>query len=441
MTLSFAQLKKKTIVFLVLLVFTSFNTFTVSAISINKAPSEKTAEFIQFNANSIAVVKRSLKSGNAAKYTLEAYQHLIQKADAALALNNPTVMDKKFSPPSNNKHDYMSISRYWWPDPTSPSGLPWLRKDGLTNPETQTDDVDRRRLGKAMGSIKLLSLAYYFSDNEKYAQKGISLIDTWFLDEKTQMNPHLQYAQSVPGNPKGRRSGILDGRLIPERVLDAITIFSASPAWNTEKQTQMNAWLSEYLHWLTTSKLGKAGAKQKNNHGSWYRFQVAALAWYLGNDTLLKQAIIATQQSFSEQFNEQGAQEHELKRTRTFFYSCFNLQALIRVANIAEKANLSLWQYTSPEGYNLTLAVDYLMPVTRGEKWPHASKKIELTRLAGILADIQIHDKNPKYSQALHKIFSDLAKQKKLSSHQQRVYYEFALLKPQLMYGQASDQQ
>ncbi|WP_170252763.1 alginate lyase family protein [Colwellia echini] len=398
----------------------------------------KPTNFIQYDATSIANVKLSLKNNTAAPYTQKAYKALIKKADSTLKMTNPSVMDKDFFPPSKDKHDYLSLSRYWWPDPKSPDGLPWIRKDGITNPDTQTDHVDRGRLGETMRAIRILSLAYYFSNDEKYAQKGVSLINTWFLDENTKMNPHLEYGQSVPGNPKSRRSGMLDGRVIPENVLDAITIFSNSPAWTATQDTQMTAWLTQYLTWLTTSELGKSGASQKNNHGSWYHFQVAALAWYLADDALLKQSIIAAQQSFPEQFDAQGAQQHELARTRAFFYSCFNLQALALIANIAEKsnlatANLSLWQYQSPTGQSLQLATDYLMPVTREEKWPHASKNLDQSQLSPILSSLVMYANKPEYQATLSKIIKDLTKNKKLTSNQKRTYYEFVLLTPQLL--------
>ena len=47
----------------------------------------------------------------------------------------PSVMDKGVTPPSGDKHDYMSQAPYWWPDPTKPDGSPYIRKDGERNPE------------------------------------------------------------------------------------------------------------------------------------------------------------------------------------------------------------------------------------------------------------------------------------------------------------------
>ncbi len=66
----------------------------------------------------------------------EALQSLLSQADKILKSKKLySVMNKKQVPPSGDKHDYMSTGPYWWPDPTKPDGLPYIRKDGLRNPE------------------------------------------------------------------------------------------------------------------------------------------------------------------------------------------------------------------------------------------------------------------------------------------------------------------
>ena len=42
---------------------------------------------------------------------------LEEDAKTALALKPMSVMDKAITPPSGDKHDYMSQAPYWWPDP------------------------------------------------------------------------------------------------------------------------------------------------------------------------------------------------------------------------------------------------------------------------------------------------------------------------------------
>ena len=44
----------------------------------------------------------------------------------------------KLFPPSGNKNNYASYSRYWWPDPAKADGLPYIRRDGETYPGSQS---------------------------------------------------------------------------------------------------------------------------------------------------------------------------------------------------------------------------------------------------------------------------------------------------------------
>lgn len=83
----------------------------------------------------------------------EAAKAVIREADKNLSATILTVMDKPLTPPSGNKHDYMSMGRYWWPDPTKADGLPYVRRDGVVNPEI--DKLDRIPLSKFTGSLRL----------------------------------------------------------------------------------------------------------------------------------------------------------------------------------------------------------------------------------------------------------------------------------------------
>ncbi|MFK5282667.1 alginate lyase family protein, partial [Lacticaseibacillus paracasei] len=60
---------------------------------------------------------------------IKALNNLVKKADKILKEEKLySVMNKKQFPPSGDKHDYMSTGPYWWPDPTKPDGLPYIRK-------------------------------------------------------------------------------------------------------------------------------------------------------------------------------------------------------------------------------------------------------------------------------------------------------------------------
>jgi len=61
---------------------------------------------------------------------------LLKTADKILkAVKTYSVTKKSQTPPSGSKNDYMSQGPYWWPDPSKPNGLPYIRRDGERNPE------------------------------------------------------------------------------------------------------------------------------------------------------------------------------------------------------------------------------------------------------------------------------------------------------------------
>src|SRR5918996_3977440 len=167
-------------------------------------------------ADALARARERIASGDP---TIQpAYRRLIADADRALQAGPFSVMDKQRVPPSGDKHDYISMGPYWWPDPAKPNGLPYIRKDGQRNPETQ-QDYDSPRLRRMTDAVNTLALAYYFTRDERYAGHAARLLRTWFLDPATRMNPNLEYAQAVPGVTPGRGFGIIETRELP-RLLD-----------------------------------------------------------------------------------------------------------------------------------------------------------------------------------------------------------------------------
>src|SRR6266542_1650840 len=48
-----------------------------------------------------------------------AYDSVISEAEKALSTDPFSVMNKTKTAPSGDKHDYLSLARYWWPDPNN----------------------------------------------------------------------------------------------------------------------------------------------------------------------------------------------------------------------------------------------------------------------------------------------------------------------------------
>jgi len=150
---------------------------------------------------------------------MPAYRELVANARKAMAFGPVSVMEKKNSPPSGDKHDYMSLAPYHWPDPTKPDGLPYIRRDGQTNPEVK-EYKDKEYLPQLGEKVFTLSLAYYYSGEKKFAKHAARLIRVWFLDPATKMNPNLNFGQAMKGTNTGRGAGMIDGRHMI-KVIDA----------------------------------------------------------------------------------------------------------------------------------------------------------------------------------------------------------------------------
>ncbi|HEX6738685.1 MAG TPA: alginate lyase family protein, partial [Vicinamibacteria bacterium] len=127
-----------------------------------------------------------------------ALERLRADAKQALTAGPFTVMTKSVTPPSGDKHDYMSQAPYFWPNPATPDGLPYVNRDGERNPEIN-QITDHQNMDRMVSAVETLALAYFFKGDEAYASKAAQLLRAWFLDAATHMNPNLQYAQFIPG--------------------------------------------------------------------------------------------------------------------------------------------------------------------------------------------------------------------------------------------------
>lgn len=339
-------------------------------------------------------VKRQLQHGHAAAETREAYRLLLVAADRALQQPDLTVTEKGMTPPSGTKHDYLSLSAYWWPDSASSQGLPWVRRDGKINPASKNNQSDGVRLASFTARVQELTLAWYFSGQQRYADKAAQMLRVWFIAPATRMNPNLNYAQGVPGRAVGRNSGVLDGRYFSTRIVDALVLLQGNPAWRQHDAIAMRHWLQAYLHWLQTSPLALKESRARNNHGNWYATQVAGIAWYLRKPDIVEQMVALTQGKLSEQLTPDGAQPLELARTRSFHYSYFNLQAVTLLARLAENQHLDLWHYKTANGSGIVAALDFMAPYTDDtHPWPYKSLDRIGVRLIPLLssADNALH--------------------------------------------------
>src|ERR1044072_2382932 len=174
-----------------------------------------------------------------------AWQQLFARANKALAGPIYSVVDKTRVPPSGDKHDYMSMGPYWWPDANRPNGEPYIRRDGEVNPERNGDAFDATRMERMCNAVDALSLAYYFSDDRRYAVKAAELVRAWFLAPATRMNPNAKFAQGVPGRTPGRGAGVLDTTRLT-RVVEGIGLIGPAKVLSGQELAGLERWFTDY---------------------------------------------------------------------------------------------------------------------------------------------------------------------------------------------------
>jgi len=334
-----------------------------------------------------------------------ARERLVRAAEQALAAGPFSVMQKTRVPPSGDKHDFLSLAPYWWPDPARPGGMPYLRRDGEVNPDSRrgTDDGPFAQMHEA---VSTLAEAYRATKDERYAARAALLLRAWFLDPATRMNPHLDYGQAVPGLNSGRGAGIIATRRLV-RVIDAERAIAASPSWSAGDRTGLRTWCAAYATWLRTSGNGREEAAAKNNHGTWYDAQLLALLFFTGQPDEARSVIETTsKRRLAAQIEPDGRQPEELRRTRAWSYSVMNLDGWFTLARLAGDAGVDLWNYRTGDGRSLRVALNYLVPFAEGvAKWPYKQiTPFETNGLVPLLRQAAVVWKSDRYAAIVNRL-------------------------------------
>jgi hypothetical protein len=280
---------------------------TVAA-SAGAAPAVAPPRVFVLDAQALAANRARVAAGD--KLLADAVGDLRKQADKALKAGPFSVMDKKDVPPSGDKHDYTSLAPYFWPDPTKPDGKPYIRKDGEVHPGRH-EQGDTDAMGRMCSAVKSLAYGRYFTGDERYAEHAAVLLRAWFLDEKTRMNPNLNYAQAVPGQSDGRGIGIIDTVCLIDFV-DAVGLLAGSKAWTAADQKGIEAWFGQFVSWLQESKNGRDEARAGNNHGTWYDAQLSVYALFAGKADVAKKVLAESHARIDKQIEPDGRQPLEL---------------------------------------------------------------------------------------------------------------------------------
>lgn len=336
-----------------------------------------------------------------------AWSALTNAARKELKRRPVSVTEKPKAPASGDRHDYSSQAPYFWPDPSKPDGLPYVRRDGQRNPESGGENSDAARLDHTTTAVQTLALAYYLGGREEHAAHAARLLRVFFLDPATRMNPHFSHAQAVPGRNTGRGTGMIESRSLPG-VCDAAGLLAGSTNWNRADQEGLERWMGEFLDWALSSPQGREERAARNNHGSFYDVQVAHLALFCGRTGLAREIVAsAATNRLDLQIQADGRQPLELARQDSFSYSRFNLLALFELATLGDRVGVDLWRHATPEGAGMRRALDFLLAHAEdpAQPWPWEKTKKESRALEPrLLRQAFLIYGDPRYRRALERL-------------------------------------
>lgn len=288
-------------------------------------------------------------------------QHrILRLAAKAMEMKPPAITDEIATNSAGGPHDFFSQADYAWPNPTNQAGLPYIGRDGESNPDVFT--YHRMAMRNMKDAVAALAAAYAITGDEKYPRKAAQFIQVFFLDPKTRMNPNLQYAQAVLGSSTGEPYGIIDTLHLAELAV-SVPFLEKSPAFDPAVNAGLKQWFTDYTHWIMTSKPGIKEMDNPNNHSIACFVQLAAFAKYTGD-----QQVIAMCRDrfktvlFPNQMTNDGSFPRELKRTKPYGYSIFQADNLSTLCVLLSTPDDDLWKFTLPDGRTPRSAVDFIYP-------------------------------------------------------------------------------
>ncbi|XUU62042.1 alginate lyase family protein [Erythrobacter sp. HA6-11] len=296
---------------------------------------------------------------------------IIDAAEAALKNGPYSVTHKLQLVPGASANDYASIGPYWWPDPKKKDGLPYFRRDGEVNPQRNGPEFDKDRLRSIANDMEALAIGYLVSGDERYAAHGAALLEAWFIDPETRMNPHFEFAQGIPGRVNGRGEGIIEASDL-STIVEAAGVLWPSDALTRQTKLGLRQWYADFASWMATSENGVHEMRKRNNHGMFYDFYLAHFALFAGMDGVAQQISDGfLEYRLGVQMDKQGRFIEELKRTRSWHYSHYVVDAAARIATIAECVELDLWTAELDDGRGLQTALSFLTKYNgREQEWP-----------------------------------------------------------------------
>lgn len=276
-----------------------------------------------WNVENLKIVKNEPLYENL-KYWWIKQAESILKGEAVTIVKKDTIL-------ISDTHHYVSIAPYWWPND---DGV-YIKKDGIANPEFEK--YDSPKIDKLNQRLRSLSIAFYFTGDERFYKSFIEQLNVWFLDVNTYMYPELLYAQLIPGNNNvGRPTGLIDAYRFTTTI-ESIRLVHSVRMLDRAMDKAIIAWFRKLRSWILNSSYWIEIKDDNNNITTAIDVLLYDISLFVGDKKTEK----AIYNSFAikrlhRQIDDEGKQPAELKRSKALSYSVYNLSHYIDFSILAE---------------------------------------------------------------------------------------------------------
>ena len=271
---------------------------------------------------------------------------------------------------AGGRHDFFSQADYFWPDPADPKA-PYISKDGESYPGVFSDH--RRAMIRMSDITATLTSAWLITGQKRYVKAALQHLNAWFVDTTTRMNPNMLYSQAIWGKNTGRNYGLIDAYHLVE-VAQSAKLLIDRKAIPEAEAAKIKAWFSQFLAWMMTHPYGIDEMNTKNNHSTCWVATASSMASLVGDEKVKQMCINRFKTTLlPSQMAEDGSFPLEIKRTKPYGYSLFDIDAFCNAAQILSTPEDNLWEYGTPDGKSLKKGMQFIFPfIVDKSTWPFA---------------------------------------------------------------------
>lgn len=270
---------------------------------------------------------------------------LIKNATESLKRGPYSVVNTTLSSPTGDVHDYFCYTGDMDMSSQKDTAL-WNRTDvgdlksnGSNISQKQFWMDDKVSLQQMFHDVAINALAWYYTGDHKFSYHAVRLVEVFFLDERTRMNPHMQFARY----PKiEKNSGVSDMKDL-HYFLDSIRLLQRSGSFRNPRLQELKGWFHTYLTWLLESKLGQEEKGKEDDQGIQYDLQVASLAFFLQNQIVLMETLARAQSRIPFHFGSSKLTHTGHVQGNEVHITVLNLFAWANLAALAHKLGVPLW--------------------------------------------------------------------------------------------------